>query len=51
MDIIGDPELAWAFLTQEWPFENTTAKPLALLDAGRIDEVLDAAPGFGVTFT
>ena len=51
MDLIGDPELAWAFLTQDWPFEKTVALPLELLKAGRIDEVLDAAPGFGATFT
>ena len=51
VDVVGDPELAWAFLIQEWPFENTTATPLELLNAGRIDEVLGAAPGFGATFT
>lgn len=51
VDVIEDPELAWAFLTQEWPFENTMTTPLELLNAGRIDEVLDAAPGFGATFT
>ncbi len=48
---IGDPELAWAFLTQEWPFGDTAATPLELLKAGRLGEVLDAAPGFGNTFT
>ena len=51
VDLIGDPELAWEFLTQEWPFENTVALPLELLKDGRIDDVLDAAPGFGATFT
>lgn len=51
VEVVGEPELAWAFLTQEWPFENTTTTPLELLNAGRIDEVLDAAPGFGATFT
>ena len=51
VDIVGDPELAWAFLTQEWPFEDAAATPLALLGAGRMGEVLDAAPGFGATFT
>ena len=51
VDIVGDPELAWAFLTQEWPFEDETATPLELLNAGRLDKVLDAAPGFGATFT
>ncbi len=48
---IGDPELAWVFLIQEWAFEKTVALPLDLLKDGRIDEVLDAAPGFGATFT
>ncbi len=51
VDAIGDPELAWAFLTQEWAFDKTVALPLDLLKDGRIDEVLDAAPGFGTTFT
>ena len=51
VDIIGEPELAWTFLTQEWPFSDTAAAPLDLLKAGRLDEVLDAAPGFGATFS
>ena len=51
VDAIGDPELAWAFLTQEWAFERAVALPLDLLKDGRTDEVLDAAPGFGATFT
>ena len=48
--IVGDAELAWAFLTQEWPFEDSIAAPLELLKSGRAKEVLDAAPGFGSTF-
>ncbi len=51
VDVIGDPELAWTFLTQEWPFEGTVARPLELLKVGRVEEVLGAAPGFGTTFT
>ena len=51
VDTIGDPELAWSFLTQEWPFEDTSAMPLELLNAGRVEEVVDAAPGFGATFS
>ena len=51
VDVIGDPELAWAFLTQELAFEETIALPLELLKDGRTREVLDAAPGFGATFT
>ena len=51
VDIIGAPELAWAFLTQEWPFEDEAALPLELLKAGRTEEVISAAPGFGATFS
>ncbi len=51
VDVIEEPELAWAFLTQEWAFEETVERPLELLKKGRIDEVLAAAPGFGDTFT
>lgn len=51
VEIVGDSELAWAFLTQEWPFEDETALPLELLKAGRTEEVIGAAPGFGATFS
>ena len=51
LDEVGEPELAWAFLTQEWAFEETVALPLDLLKKGRFDEVLGAASGFGSTFT
>ena len=51
VETIGDPELAWAFLSQEWPFDDTATAPLTLLKAGRVDDVLDAAAGFGATFT
>ena len=51
LDVIDDPELAWAFLTQEWPFEDEAAFPLEMLKAGRIEEVIDAAPGFGAAFS
>ncbi len=51
VDIVGDAELAWVFLTREWPFEDSVAAPLDLLKSGRVKDVLDAAPGFGSTFT
>ena len=51
LDVIGDPELAWAFLTQDWPFADAVARPLDKLARGQIDEVVDAAPGFGTVFT
>ena len=50
VEAIGDPELAWAFLSQEWPFDDTVTAPLTLLKAGRMDDVLGAAAGFGTTF-
>ena len=50
VETIGDPELAWAFLSQEWPFDDTAAAPLTLLKAGRLDDVLGAAAGFGTSF-
>lgn len=50
VDVVGEPELAWAFLNQEWPFDETVARPLAWLNAGRLDDVLSAAVGFGTTF-
>lgn len=50
VDTIGDPELAWAFLTQEWPFEDTAMPPLELLKAGRTEDVVGAAHGFGASF-
>ena len=51
VDIVGEPELAWAFLSQEWPFEEGAARPLERLQSGGLDEVLSAAAGFGATFT
>ena len=51
VEVVGDPELAWAFVSQEWPFDETAARPLERLKAGRLDEVLSAAAGFGATFT
>lgn len=50
VEAIGDPELAWAFLSQEWPFDDTVTEPLELLRAGRVEDVLGAAAGFGATF-
>ena len=50
VEAIGDPELAWAFLSQEWPFDDTVTEPLTLLKVGRMDDVLGAAAGFGATF-
>ena len=51
VDIIGDAELAWDFLTEEWPFANDCTYPLEKLKAGQIEEVLATAPGYGTVFT
>ncbi len=50
-DVIVNPDLAWSFLSQEWPFEDTVTTPLTLLKADRIDDVLGAAAAFGDTFS
>lgn len=49
--VIDNPELAWAFLSQEWPFADDTARPLDKLKAGKIDEVVHASSGFGMDFS
>ncbi len=51
VDIIGDAELAWDFLTEEWPFADDFTYPLEKLKAGQIEEVLATAPAFDTTFT
>ena len=51
VDIIGDAELAWDFLTEEWPFADDFTYPLEKLKAGQIEEVLATAPGYGTVFT
>lgn len=51
LEIIDDPELAWAFLTQDWPFADHTARPLDKLARDEVEEVVMAAPGFGMSFT
>ena len=45
-----DIKLAWAFLSQGWPFGAPVMEPLKLLKAGRMDDVLGAAAGFGASF-
>lgn len=49
--IIDDPELAWEFLSKEWPFADNIARPIDKLRAGKVEEVIGAAHGFGTAFT
>ena len=51
VEIIGDSELAWAFLSEEWPFADETARPIDKLKAGKVEEVVSAAPSFGTAVT
>lgn len=51
LEIIADPELAWEFLSEEWPFADKAARPIDKLKAGDVDDVSNAAPGFGMVFT
>lgn len=51
LEIIDDPELAWAFLSEEWPFADNAVRPIEKLKAGDIEEVVNAAPSFGTAFT
>ena len=49
--IIEDPELACAFLSEGWPFENEVMRPIDKLKSGKVEEVMDAAPSFGTAIT
>ena len=51
LQIIDDPELAWAFLSKEWPLADRVARPIDALKAGDVAAVVDTAPGFGTSFT
>lgn len=51
LGIIEDPELAWGFLSLEWPFADDMARPIDKLKAGEVEEVVNAAPGYGTAFT
>jgi excisionase family DNA binding protein len=51
LEIIDDPELAWAFLSEEWPFSDKAVRPIHKLKTGGIEEVVNAAPSFGTAFT
>lgn len=44
---IGEARLAWAFLSQDWPFENDVARPIEKLRAGEVEAVVAAARSFG----
>ena len=51
LEVIEDTELAWAFLTQDWPFADHAERPLDKLARDEVEDVVRAAPGFGMSFT
>lgn len=51
LEIIDDPELAWAFLSEEWPFENEVMRPIDKLKTSEVEDVMNAAPSFGTAIT
>ena len=40
VELIGEPELAWAFPARGWPFEGDAVVPLDLVKAGCIEDAL-----------
>lgn len=51
LGIIEDPDLAWTFLSEEWPFEDEAARPIDKLKGGKLEDVVSAAPSFGTAVT
>lgn len=51
VNIIGDPEFTWEFLSVEGPFADRTARPIDMLKDGRVEEVLCAAASYGTAAT
>ena len=47
---IPNPELAWIFLSEPWPFANSVERPIDKLKAGEVQEVIGTAPSYGSTF-
>jgi excisionase family DNA binding protein len=51
LEIVEDPELAWTFLSEEWPFADEAARPIDKLKSGEIKEAINVTPSFGAVFT
>ena len=51
LEVLPEARSAWRFLTEESPFLDPPQRPLDLLKAGRIDEVVNAAHAHTEAFT
>ena len=49
LEEIDNPILAWEYLQNDWPFADSTARPIDKLKAGEVDDVVNAAPSFGAS--
>jgi excisionase family DNA binding protein len=51
LEIVPDPRSAWRFLSEESPFFDSPQRPVDVLKAGRLDDVVEAARASGESFT
>jgi hypothetical protein len=51
LELISEPRLAWAFLSQELPFFDTPQHPIDALKAAQIAAVMAAIPSYFEAFT
>lgn len=49
--LLGDPEIAWTFLTRQQPFGDEVDRPLNRLKGGHVADVISTAKGYGTDFT
>ncbi len=50
LDLLPDPRAAWRFLTEESPYFETPQRPLDVLKAGKVEEVVAAVRTAGEAF-
>ena len=51
LEILVDPRATWRFLKEESPFFDTPLRPIDVLKAGKVDDVVAAARTSGDAFT
>lgn len=51
LEAVGDPELAWVFLSQDQPFRDSVARPIDKLRSNDVEEVVAVARSFGTATT
>jgi len=51
LEVIRDSKNSWYFISREWPFRDDVMRPIDKLKQGKVQEVLDSAPGYGEAFS